>query len=160
MTSQAIQEFRAFIPYIEGLRSLEESVWQQPIAPGKWSLKELVCHLWNWDRFSIDVMVRGMAHGANLPAFVDIEEHNQKAIELAKDFNNASELIDAFVRTRSELIEELSKKYDSRIRFTIGGFKRKYSMDSYIEIFTHHDEQHKAQIENKLSVNSVRSDHD
>lgn len=160
MTSQAIQEFRAFIPYIEGLRSLEESVWQQPIAPGKWTLKELVCHLWNWDRFSIEVMVPGMAHGANLPAFVDIEEHNQKARELAKDFHNPSELIDAFVRTRSELIERLSDKYDSQMRFTIGGFKRKYSVDSYIEIFTHHDEQHKAQIENMVSEDSEQSDID
>jgi uncharacterized damage-inducible protein DinB len=153
MASQAIQEFRAFIPYIEDLRALEESVWQQPIAPGKWTLKELVCHLWNWDRFSVDVMVPLMTHGASLPAFVDIEEHNQTARELAKSFNSASELIDAFVQTRTALTEEITKKYDSQVRFTIGGFKRKYSIDSYIEIFTHHDEQHKAQIENmKLSM--------
>jgi len=159
MPSQAVEQFQSFIPYIEELKNYPDSFWEQPIAPGKWTLKELVCHLWNWDRYSADVMVPNMSHGALLPAFVDIEAHNAEARVLAQSFASAAALVEAFVLTRTKLIRLITAKYDSQARFTIGGGKRKYSFDSYIEIFTHHDEQHKEQIENRKRSDAAVENH-
>lgn len=147
MSSKTINEFAGFISYVESLQNLPDKIWIQPIAPGKWTLKELVCHLWNWDHFSLNNMIPLMDDGAKLPEFINIEEHNKAARELAKSFKNVSELIDIFVNTRKEMIQLLEEKYDKSARFTIGNGKRQYSFDSYIGIFTHHDEQHKKQIE-------------
>ncbi|MDQ6421770.1 DinB family protein [Paenibacillus sp. LHD-117] len=147
MSSKTINEFSSFISYIESLRNLPEQYWMLPIAPGKWILKELVCHLWNWDHYSLNVMIPLMEAGAKLPDFVNIEEHNEAAKELAKSFNNAIDLIDVFVKNREEMVQLLIQKYDKTVRFTIGNGKRQYSFDSYVGIFTHHDEHHKTQIE-------------
>jgi len=159
LTSKPIEQLQAFIPYIEELRNYPDIFWEQPIAPGKWTLKELVCHLWNWDRYSVDTMVPIMGHGALLPAFVDVEEHNAEARVLARSFASPADLVEAFVGIRTALIRQIAEKYDSQVRFTIGGGKRKYSYDSYMEIFTHHDEQHKEQIEEmKRNVPGIQSD--
>lgn len=147
MPSKTIKEFEGFISYIESLGALDESYWLQPIAPGKWTLKELVCHLWNWDQYSIDVMIPLMENGAKLPDFVDIEEHNLAARELAKSFKSSDELIEAFSKTRRLMIQMITNRYDKDARFTIGNEQRKYSIDSYMQIFTHHDFEHKKQID-------------
>lgn len=151
MPSQTIKQFEDFISYIESLGELDESYWLQPIAPGKWSLKELVCHLWNWDRYSMDVMIPMMENGAALPDFVDIEQHNLAARELAKTFNSSDELIEAFAETRRVMIQLITDRYDKDARFTIGTEKRKYSIDTYLQIFTHHDLEHKKQIDDLIT---------
>lgn len=150
MPSKTIQEFNGFISYIESLRELDERYWLQPIAPGKWTLKELVCHLWNWDRYSIDVMIPLMENGARLPDFVNIEEHNLAARELAKSFKSSDELLETFAKTRRLMIQMITDRYGKDVRFSIGDGKRKYSFDTYVAIFTHHDSEHKEQIENLI----------
>lgn len=71
MPSKTIKDFNNFISYVESLRDLPENFWTKPIAPGKWTLKELVCHLWNWDQYSLDKMIPLMESGAKLPDFVN-----------------------------------------------------------------------------------------
>lgn len=147
MSSPTIQEFKDFIPFIEKMKELPLGNWEQPIASGKWTLKELVCHLWHWDRLTLEQMLPLMEAGAKLPAFPNIDKHNEAAKKLAQDFGSGAELVEAFVATRQELLNMLMEKYDQKARFTIGSGKRQYSFDSYVGIFTHHDAHHRKQIE-------------
>lgn len=150
-TSKTLQEFAEFIHELEPLKEVSEHVWNTPIAPEKWTLKELVCHLWHWDKNILEVMLPDMKSGGELPAFVDIEQHNQLAREKAKTFPDGSSVLQEFTRIRKDLAEQAVALYDPAMRFTVGGGKQKYSIDSFIRIFVHHDRHHKKQIVDFLS---------
>jgi hypothetical protein len=148
MSSKIINQFEEFIVYVETLNNkFTEETWQKPVAPGKWTLKQLICHLWNWDVYSIEQMIPLMKDGAQLPEFLDFDSFNDEAIEKALLFVEFDTLIIQFVETRRAMIKRINEIYDSSIRFTIGKGKRQFSIDSYVKIFVHHDEHHKKQIE-------------
>lgn len=148
MLSRALQQFEEFIAYVESLSSkVDQAAWSNPIAPGKWTLKELISHLWNWDVYSVEKMIPFMQDGAQLPPFVDLDAYNNTAIEKAKRFPDPEALIHQFAATRREMIQKLEEIYDPSIRFTIGNEEGQLSIDSYVDIFVHHDEHHKRQIE-------------
>lgn len=154
MASKVIQQFGQFRDYVRSLNEgvVDDVVWLEPIAPGKWSLKELLCHLWYWDVYSLERMVPYFEHNAKLPEFMDIDTYNKEAITQASTFTNIDSLVSAFVETRTKMIHTIEKIYDPAIRFTIGKGKRQYSIDSYVKIFVDHDEHHRKQIE--LLLNS------
>lgn len=71
--------------------------------------------------------------------------HNRQAVASAKSYRSLDELVDDFISTRKRLLELLNEKYDDSTSFTIDD--QKHSFNSFIDIFIHHDEHHKQQIE-------------
>lgn len=148
MSGKTFIQFEAFIDYVESLKErVAQDSWDKPIAPGKWTLKELLCHLWNWDVYSMERMIPLMKDGAQLPAFEDFDSVNHEAIEKAKSFHGIDDLIHEFAQTRREMIKKLEEIYDPSMRFTIRMEQGDFSIDRYVDIFVHHDGHHKKQIE-------------
>jgi len=130
------------------LKEISEEKLSEPIKEGKWSILQVVGHLYYWDKFNLEVMVPYMTEGADLPKFPDHDQHNEEAMSFIEGVSVES-LIDSFVQTRKELNEELSR-VEKDVRFTIGGGKRKFSVESFIKIFIKHDAHHLKQIKEKL----------
>ncbi|MCR6107775.1 DinB family protein [Salipaludibacillus agaradhaerens] len=130
------------------LKELPEDILSEPIKEGKWSIIQVVGHLYYWDKYNLEEMAPYMTEGADLPQFPDHDQHNEEAMAFIEDFSVAS-LIDRFVQTRKELTKELSK-VGKGVRFTIGGGKRKFSSESFVKIFIKHDAHHLKQIHEKL----------
>ncbi len=120
----------------------------EAISEGKWSIREIVGHLYYWDKFNLEKMVPLMDQDADLPKFPDHDQHNEEAMTFLKDYS-VETIIDNFVVTRKELSERLSS-IDGEVRFTIGGGKRKFSGESFVKIFVKHDAHHLKQINDKL----------
>ncbi|WP_019152418.1 DinB family protein [Robertmurraya massiliosenegalensis] len=120
------------------------------ISEGKWSIREIVGHLYYWDKFILENMVPFMTDGSNLPPFPDHDQYNAEAISYLKD-DSATSIIEHFVETRIQLTESLSN-LDSDIRFTIGGGKEQFYAESFTEMFLEHDEHHLNQINEKLHI--------
>ncbi|WP_373277925.1 DinB family protein [Amphibacillus sediminis] len=57
----------------------------QPIKEGKWSVIQIVGHLYYWDKFNLEQMIPYMDEGVDLPEFPDQDQHNQKLS--LKDFS-------------------------------------------------------------------------
>ncbi|MEF3353859.1 DinB family protein [Paenibacillus sp. GYB006] len=142
--SKTMKEFEEFVFYVD---SIDDELLSIPIAEGKWTVKEVISHLTNWDAYSIEKMVPYMKDNAILPEFIDHDTHNIVAIELAKNYKDSEALKNGFRETRKKLVSLLNS-VSSDISFTIGKGKRKYTIDSYAKIFVHHDKQHQEQIEN------------
>lgn len=149
--SKIIKEFEEFYYYVD---SIDEELLLLPIADGKWTVKEVISHLINWDKYSIERMVPYMEDKAKLPEFIDHDTHNLVAVEMAKNYHDSSALKNDFRETRQTLVSKL-KDIESNISFTIGKGKRKYSIDSYVKIFIHHDKEHQKQINNLRSLRSI-----
>ncbi|GAA0355428.1 DinB family protein [Bacillus horti] len=157
MYSKTMEEFETFVDYVSNLKVISEEQWITPLGEGKWTLKEMVCHLWNWDQYNLEEMVPLMEDGAALPPFIDIEKHNQEALRKAAEFKDGEAVLVAFLETRKAFVHALKKKYDSSMKFTIGKGKRKYSIDGFLKIFVHHDQHHKKQLTPFLGEDSSLS---
>ncbi|WP_338551446.1 DinB family protein [Paenibacillus sp. KS-LC4] len=150
MSLNAIISYQETTKEIAMLKEKEEYKMLDPIKEGKWSIREIIGHLYYWDKFILEQHIPFMAQGANLIAFPDHDIHNNEGIQYISSFKSVVALIDEFVFTRSQLIEAIdSIKND--IRFTIGSGKRQFTLESYIRIFSEHDIHHLEQIRNKLS---------
>ncbi|MDO6447922.1 DinB family protein [Oceanobacillus profundus] len=144
-----LKQFEDTLDPIQKLKDVQESKLKEPISEGKWSIREIVGHLYYWDKYNLEIMVPVMVNGANLPQFPNHDQHNKKAISYLRD-HSAESIIDAFIETRKELIERISKIGED-VRFTIGKDKRQFSVESFIKIFIKHDIHHFKQINGKLN---------
>jgi len=122
----------------------------EPISEGKWSVKEIIGHLYYWDKFILGNHVPYMNEGTNLNAFPNHDLHNREAIEFISVFTTTGSLIDEFVLNRRLLIESISG-IDSNAKFTIGSGKRQFTVDKYLKIFIDHDIHHLKQMNKRLS---------
>ncbi|GAE29622.1 DinB family protein [Halalkalibacter hemicellulosilyticus] len=144
MNKQLIQ-FQQTMDEVKRLKEKSTEFLLQPIAKGKWSTKEVIAHMYYWDEYILKQMVPNLADGARLQAFPDHDEHNEKGLELVKDYT-AEQVIDLFLETREKLVREL-ETVDDRIRFMIGAGKRRFSIESFVTIFVKHDAHHLKQIQ-------------
>lgn len=146
--NKSLSEFEKAVNHVFDLKEISEETLSEPIKEGKWSIIQIVGHLYYWDKYNLEEMVPYMAEGVDLPAFPDHDQHNEKAMSYIEGFSVKS-LIDSFIQTRKELIEKVSR-VGKDVRFTIGGGKRKFSGESFIKIFIKHDTHHLKQINEKL----------
>ncbi|MFA9559481.1 DinB family protein [Evansella sp. AB-rgal1] len=148
--NKTFSQFEEMVDNILDLKEISEEKLSEPIKEGKWSIIQVVGHLYYWDKFILEEMVPYMVEDADLPQFPDHDQHNEEAMSFIEVFSVES-IIDRFVQIRKELSEELSR-VGKDVRFTIGGGKRKYSGESIAKIFIKHDGHHLKQIKEKLHL--------
>lgn len=146
---KVVKQFEDTLQDIQKIKDVQESQLNDPISDGKWSIREIIGHLYYWDKFNLEKMVPVMADGANLPQFPDHDQHNEEAITYLKD-HSVEAIIDTFIETRKALIERISL-VEEDARFTIGSGKRQFSVESFLKIFVEHDIHHLQQIHEKLN---------
>lgn len=146
--NKTFQEFAKTLNVVQMLCETDEHILLEPIGEGKWSRKEIIAHLYYWDKFNLEVMVPKMSDGANLPSFPDHDDYNKLAVE-ALEKDTVHTIIQYFVETRNELLQKINN-IPSDIRFTIGKGKRQFSPESFMKMFLKHDAHHIKQINGKL----------
>ncbi|MDV2682924.1 DinB family protein [Alkalihalophilus lindianensis] len=146
--NETLTQLGETVTVIANLKDQEDSQLLAPIKQGKWSIREIVAHLYYWDQFNLESMIPYMNDGASLPPFPDHDAHNQEAIN---DVHGQSvyAIIDQFVAAREKFMEHL-ESIGEDVRFTIGGGKRTFSVESFAKVFLKHDIHHLKQIEEKV----------
>ncbi|PYZ97500.1 hypothetical protein CR205_02580 [Alteribacter lacisalsi] len=146
---RTLSQFKSVGGYIQGLTSEEpHDELYEPIAEGKWSIREIVGHMHMWDRYLLEKMVPQMEDEARLPVFPDHDSFNRDAINGLEGLS-VEEITDLFVKTRTKLVKALDG-VDPDIRFTIGEGKRRFSPESFVKMFVKHDKHHVLQMEKKF----------
>lgn len=147
--NKTLNQFSKTMEEILILKEVEESKLKEPIRSGKWSIREIIGHLYYWDKFNLEEMVPKMSDGVRLPEFPDHDLHNEEGIHYLRD-RSVGNIIDLFVETRRQLVESLAAIPEDT-RFFIGKGKRQYSRESFTTIFLKHDKHHVKQINEKLN---------
>ncbi|WP_159881682.1 DinB family protein [Paenibacillus puerhi] len=153
--NKGLNEFSDYLLWVENLKETAQDLWLKPISTGKWSLREILAHIMYWDRNSLEIMVPNMSEGAKL-FFVDIEKYNQEAAVFAQSYNSLEVLIDDLIMTRKQLLSLLEEKYNNATKFTIDN--QNYTYKKFVNVFIHHDEHHKKQIEAFLQQENSAKD--
>ncbi|WP_413377544.1 DinB family protein [Alkalihalobacillus sp. 1P02AB] len=146
--NKIITQFELMLDEMDPLNSVEENKLTEPVEAGKWSISEIIAHLYGWDKYNLEIMVPKMTAQNNLPAFPEHDPFNEKTLQSVEG-KSAFEIIHMFVQTRKQLVAALSE-VDKEIRFTIGTGKRAFSAESFTKIFVKHDAHHLTQIKGKL----------
>lgn len=48
---QLLNEYSEWIGKVKEFGDLEEGYWNSPIADGKWTVRDVVCHIMRWDEY-------------------------------------------------------------------------------------------------------------
>jgi uncharacterized damage-inducible protein DinB len=149
MTNKLFVDYENAIPEVLKLKEIPDSSLLKPIQEGKWSVRDIIGHLFYWDKFILDHLVPHITNNAILHSLPDPKLLNQEAIKYIERYNSVISLIDEFSQTRKQVIEKMSC-IENNIKFTIG--TNNFSKDSFITIFTEHDAHHLKQIWDNLSL--------
>jgi uncharacterized damage-inducible protein DinB len=147
LSKDMVEEFKLFIPYVEGLRSLKEDNWNKPISDGKWTLKDIISHIMLWDKYFYEEAIHKVKLEESVTArHLDFNEFNAKAIEYAKT-KSVDDIIQTCIEYRSKIIEDISGLPEEEyLREYKDGDKKKFSIRGYLRAFISHDKHHKKQI--------------
>ncbi|TMV43688.1 DinB family protein [Paenibacillus mesophilus] len=141
---QTAVRLRELIVFVHSLERTGFDQWHRPIRPGKWSIHEILSHIWLWDTYSLEHMIPFMRDGAILH-FPNHTSINGNAERFARTIGKAG-MIRHLTETRNELVEVYAAASNKEVRFYVG--KTRLDTDTYCRKYIlEHDRHHMAQIE-------------
>lgn len=148
---QMLLEFKSLIPFVESLGEVSDKHWNQPIAAGKWTVKDIICHLMLWDKYFYEGAIKKIILREPITTkHLDFNEFNANAVEYAKLLSEQT-LIEQFVRYRTKIIDAVAGLTEDEFNQEYkDGDRKKFSVRKYLRSFIPHDKHHKKQIEQFL----------
>ncbi len=152
--SSRTEGLHEMVVFSESLLNYDEKTLTTPVKPGKWSIREIMGHLYYWDRLIMESMVPLMKNGAVLPPFPNPDIYNLAAIA-SLEGRRALRIIEEFISVRKEFIRQLEKTEQEAV-FRISGSKDESSTEKIAAFLTKHDKHHREQMETFLEEHQKR----
>lgn len=149
---EAYQEYEIYLASLNTALKNEVDA-HTPIAPGKWSLAEIILHLAEWDRFIREERLPLLKAGAEVAPFPDVDAFNTAAAAPAKQMA-FSEVLARAQKERALLAKDI-EEFDEvqwNAAFKVGS--RETTVSSYVAGFLRHDAHHRGQIDEFLHKKS------
>jgi uncharacterized damage-inducible protein DinB len=152
MKEQVLSKFSTYISYLQKLETMEDSIFDLPIKEGKWSIKEIICHIYRWDLHFFEQSIPAVLKERviNYPSYHDYNMDSEiysKTIEMKA-------LLQDSIKLRKRLLHHLSELdvilYEP---IKINGYTNcprtntPYTLMNYIIELVEHDDHHVNQIE-------------
>jgi uncharacterized damage-inducible protein DinB len=146
--AEMAQGFNDFTGFIDSLCELGDKYWDTPIAEGKWTVKDIVCHMMLWDKYFYEEAINKIKLNEPLTLkHLDFNNFNANAVLYAKS-RTKQEICTEFVEYRSKIISAISGLPDEEyLRTYVDGDGEKFSIRSYLQDFIPHDKHHQKQVE-------------
>ncbi len=150
-----LAEFRGLLAFAEELRSVDTQIWDEPLAPGKWSLKEVTGHLLLWDQYFYESAIGKIAESKPLTLKqLDFNAFNARAAQYGRE-QSGGKLVEELVLWRSRLADTLEALPEAEFRRSFPDLDGKpFIIADYIPDFVWHDRHHIKQIREFLSRSS------
>lgn len=155
MSNLSLKNYEKNRIYFLSLHTLPEEKLMKETEHSKWSIREIIGHIYYWDKFLLDVMLPEMLEGAALPEFPDHDTYNEKAMEHIIKFTSTKELLNEFSLTRESLLQNI-EAVPADTAFTIGKEKRSFTPERFMAMFVEHDDHHIKQIEAFLKRQNMK----
>jgi uncharacterized damage-inducible protein DinB len=144
-----LEQFKAWLLLVNQLKSLDERKWITPIREGKWSIRDVVCHIMLWDRFFHEGAIANISSDSPLTLTmkdVNFDQFNKNAITYAKS-RQKDDILAQAEAIRSKIITKLEQMTDAQFHIEyIDGDGHPFVIYEYLLDFIGHDRHHMKQI--------------
>ncbi|OIJ12621.1 hypothetical protein BKP35_10560 [Anaerobacillus arseniciselenatis] len=156
MKEQVFSKFSTYIPFLQKLEKMEDSLLGLSIKDGKWSIKEIISHIYRWDLHFLEQSIPRVLkeRAINYPSYHD---YNKESEIYAKTIE-AKTLLQDSIQVRKQLLHRLPELETILFEpITINGYtncpstNEPFTLINYIEELVEHDNHHVQQIEEFLS---------
>ena len=150
---ELLKEFHEWVHFLERIKDLD---WNKPQSEGKWSIHDIVSHIYKWDEYFLGKAIAPIANGKALTVqHLNFDEFNAQAAEYGRT-KSKQELIDLSIQCRKEILEHIQNQDISAFNkeFTDGDGKP-FNIEAYLKDFIGHDRHHMKQIEEREDVLQV-----
>jgi uncharacterized damage-inducible protein DinB len=144
-----------YVRFLGDLRKETEDVFSAPIAEGKWSIHNIVCHIMMWDRDFLQRTVLRLEAGDSPPIEeeMDFQAFNDRAVALGRNMSR-DQLLDEAGIARKDLIAHLrrlsAELFDGKPRAG-----KEMSLSEFLQkMFVEHDKHHIDQMRSYLTARS------
>ncbi|WP_052675998.1 DinB family protein [Paenibacillus sp. IHBB 10380] len=150
---QLLEQFSEWISYVKKLEGYGEDVWNEEIAEGKWSLRELVSHMMLWDKYFFETAIEKIYKEETLTLqHQDFNEFNDKAMEYGKK-TSIRQLIDQTIDYREQIIQHIRKLPEESYLASYGA-EEPFRLPQYLKDFIWHDQGHMSQLDHFIQRHS------
>ncbi|WP_419873912.1 GNAT family N-acetyltransferase [Candidatus Pristimantibacillus sp. PTI5] len=140
---QLLQRFREWMAFAADLGKYDDRFWNQSVAPGKWSVREVVAHIKQWDDCFYEEAIAKVEAGLPLTVkHLDYDEFNEMAKDYGKNTSRI-ELAAQAIHSRERIILAIGRFSDERYE---GDYEdadgHLFQTPQYLKDFIWHDQHH------------------
>ncbi len=125
--------------------SYSEDTGKKPYQEGKWSPNEIIMHLAEWDRFTLENRLPRMKEGEFHERYPNFQEFNTKAAAAANE-QTFKETLAYAKEQRTKIRQRLQEIDESEWDKTFFIEEHPMTIRQYFTDFLQHDQHHKKQI--------------
>ncbi|OOC62154.1 DinB family protein [Paenibacillus ihbetae] len=145
---QLLGQYGEWIDRVKELAERDETLWSTPVAEGKWTVREVVCHIFRWDEYFFTEAIEKIARGEDPTSeHLDYDEFNENARHYAKACTTEA-LVRQTIAARERLIEAIrvmpENVYEGEYTDKDG---HPFKVAQFMKDFIWHDNHHLRQLE-------------
>lgn len=151
---ELMKEFSTWIEDVKRLELLGEDFWNQPIAEGKWMVREVIAHIAKWDEAFHDIAIRPMVEGETLrlQADYDFNTFNAESAEYGRR-TSITQIAQDAISYREAILNLLGQLDETGLNREYKDEQgRPFTVEAYLKDFIWHDRHHMAQIQQLMQV--------
>lgn len=134
--------FEEWIGFARSLQEQSEDIWNSSLEEGKWTIKDIVCHMMLWDKYFYEEAVHKMATGQPVALELgDFDEFNKQAMVYAQTISTP-ELVNKVVFYREAIISDIRTTPAHVIEQNLNDSSNKFNLTEYLHDFIWHDQHH------------------
>jgi hypothetical protein len=143
--------FEEWISFTRSIQNLNEEVWDSSIEVGKWTIRDIISHIMQWDKyFYEEAIVKILADQPLTLIHLDYDDFNSKAITYGRTIRT-DELIENAILSRKRIIDCIRTLSDEAIgRNYVDGDGNIFIIPQYLKDFIWHDQHHMVQLKEYL----------
>lgn len=134
-----------YLFWLDSLKAMPEETAAEPYQEGKWSPKEILMHMAEWDKLTLEERLPNMKEGTVLED-VPFEPFNELAAVKGRKLTFA-EIIDYAKTERQKIIDQLQELHEDEWSKEFKIADHQTTILHYFADFVWHDNHHREQIE-------------
>ncbi|WP_082360666.1 GNAT family N-acetyltransferase [Bacillus sp. FJAT-28004] len=148
---QLLCNFGEWITFITDLAHYNERFWNQSVALGKWSVREVAAHILRWDEYFYEEAILKVQAGLPLTVkHLHYDEFNEKAKTYGKS-TSIVELVREAISIRERIIDTIAHLTDEQYGAAyVDADGHAFEAGQYLKDFIWHDRHHLEQIKRML----------
>ncbi|MFT4416405.1 DinB family protein [Fredinandcohnia humi] len=157
-----ISSFKEYSSWIDTLKNVDDHIWKTPIAADKWSVREIIAHITNWDKYLLSDILPSIRRGEKI-SFPEFEPFNKIASDYAKSGVTKQDILNEAKDTRELLVKELNElPFETVTKHILVNevthcphTGTPYSLLYVVQEFIDHDRHHQKQVQQFAQQNNL-----